>query len=808
MKKGEKLELFLLGGYDLEMVEIIKILKQNGKKFEDKKLSWGAKLSDYKEFLNFEGTIYGIELETDIAPPSNYVEIDHHGKNDDKKSSLEQLAEILGIELSKEQKLIAANDSRYISGMKNLCATQKEMDDIRAEDRTSQGITQEDEELAIASINIAGCNKTNIIFSQTPKFSAVSDLAFYKHDKYVIYNFSKVVFYGYKKEKILEFLKSKNISENSYYYGGGDFGFVGIKDEVLNKEEIEKLLEEGKEVGEEELYSYHAFMLPFRFDKIIKPIKNKYDLYKNNDIDKRIKIDATMKDSLLKDGWCHKPFKINSHFDYNEYSYFHNFIRDTLYNQDDFNENATSYFFEKDYRGGKFYLKTKNSTYELDLEGLSLRLFDTGIAIFSIELANRKFTQSDIDSILKINDFGRRIYPPYLGKWDEKCDWTQAPKSSILPQSINIVLPNGQEHKDSFDTYETIPNDIKISKHILELLGENSFTTDIEKKDFYYIQPIIDDRMFVLSWYGDNQFSNSLRCEKYLDEKKWYEYVFVDGDGITVHNEKMRKVLIEKSTYARWMDYPDGLTLFGISRYSFVCLSNASDFSQNVLPLPHVKTMYFQMFTLLLAVRASTLRFSQEVTALSSIKEDDDSLNDNVSMLYKNYIRFVNKLYFREVTAQEQGIEFYDKACEIMKIHENVKDLDAEIAELHSYVDLIEEKKRNDTLTFISKIGAVLLPPSLMAGLFGMNILTLDTTYCNELIGLGLVILSGVFGYIFTSAKKKSKALVLSIILIYLFLLISGYMLADKKSSHNDVNATKKQIEIILPFCTKQNNEQ
>lgn len=37
MKKGEKLELFLLGRHDLEMVEIIKILEQNCKKFEDLK---------------------------------------------------------------------------------------------------------------------------------------------------------------------------------------------------------------------------------------------------------------------------------------------------------------------------------------------------------------------------------------------------------------------------------------------------------------------------------------------------------------------------------------------------------------------------------------------------------------------------------------------------------------------------------------------------------------------------------------------------------------------------------------------------
>lgn len=799
-------KLFLLGGHDFEMIEIKKLIESKNIAYKDKNLNWGAKLSDYQDELAFEGTLYGIELEADIIPPANYIEIDHHGKNDYKPSSLEQVAEILGVTLTKEQKLIAANDSSYISGMKALCATKEEIDDIRAKDRASQGVTKEDEELAKKSFDASCEIKTNFIYSQTPKFSAVSDLAFYEFEKYIIYDLSKIVFYGYKKEKILEFLVSQNLKENDYYYGGGESGFVGIKESVLNENKIKNLIEEFKKVEKkDEIYSYHTFMLPFRFDKIIKPIKNKYDFYKNNDIDERIKIDATMKNSLLKDGWCHKPFKIKTNYDYNEYSYFHNFIRDTLYNQDDFNENATSYFFEKDYKGGKFYIKAKDSTYDLDLEGLSLRLFDTGIAIFSIELANRKFTQSDIDSILKINDFGRRIYPPYLGKWDKECDWTQAPKNSLLPQSIKVVFPNGQEHEDSFDTYKTIPNDINISKYILELLGKNTFTADMKKKDFYYIQPIIDDRMFVISWYGDNQFSDSLRCEKYLDEKKWYEYVFVDGNGITVHNEKMRKELIEKSTYARWMDYPYGLTLFGLSRYSFVCLSNASTFSQSVLPLPHVKTMYFQMFTLLLAVRASTLRFSEEVTALSDIPEKYDSnLSDNVSRLYKNYIRFVNKLYFREVTAQEQGIELYNKACELMKIHENVKDLDAEIAELHSYIDLKEEKKRNETLRFISKIGAVLLPPSLMAGLFGMNVLTFDDNSTrNEIFAFSLVILSGFVGYSFT-IENKLKNNIINIIkqyktlILFISMIIVFGIYADKKDDKpQEVKIVNQPIEMI-----------
>lgn len=43
--------IFFIGGYDLEMVEIRNMLQSHGCAFFDKKLSWGAKASDYKEEL-------------------------------------------------------------------------------------------------------------------------------------------------------------------------------------------------------------------------------------------------------------------------------------------------------------------------------------------------------------------------------------------------------------------------------------------------------------------------------------------------------------------------------------------------------------------------------------------------------------------------------------------------------------------------------------------------------------------------------------------------------------------------------------
>ena len=64
------MQLFLIGGYDLEMITIKKILIALGyenitetkdfskvKCFADKKLYWGAKLSNYIDFFNYKGDI-------------------------------------------------------------------------------------------------------------------------------------------------------------------------------------------------------------------------------------------------------------------------------------------------------------------------------------------------------------------------------------------------------------------------------------------------------------------------------------------------------------------------------------------------------------------------------------------------------------------------------------------------------------------------------------------------------------------------------------------------------------------------------
>ena len=720
--------VFFLGGLDLEMESIKKVLKSEKFEFLDKSLSWGAKLSDYKNELKEykTRTIYGIELIEDIELPKNYQAIDHHNSLSHKPSSLLQVLELLDIKPTREHQLISANDVGHIEAMKCMGATDKEIKEIRQQERAIQGVTKEDELQAQKEIErVEKKNDIYIIETVLDAFSPIVD----NFDKRPLLLYSKkdLTYYG-----DIAFLKEhykKQIENKEAYHGRGYFGFdskyVGS---VTPNRLVKEILEMNKEKS---VISYHNFMFPFRFDKIAKPFDDKHEFYKDNSFDDRVKIDGDFHNSLEKDGWEYQAFKVNNNLDYNELTYFHDFVKDSLFNIQEFDKGATSYYFEKRIeRDATFELKIKNrERYTLKLEGVNLRIFDTGVGILSFEVENYDYYQ--IDDILKINDYGRRVYPQFLGDGFS----TEPTKDAFLPESIKV---NGVEERFS-DKYR----EIKLAKYIVEILGD-TFTDDKSKKDKYFLQPIIDDRMFVLSWYGSDAFVTCTKSS--IENKNWYKYVFVDGNDLTVQDDEMHQELIKKATYKRWKNYG---TFYGITRYSFVCLTKPDYFGKEII-LNHMKTNYFQMLTLLLVQRASILRFSDEITAISDVQGEESPSIENISILYKNYLRFVNKLYFKEVTAQDQGIELYDKAIDILNIKRDIEDLRMEIGSLNNYAFLEQEREEKEEMNKLTKLGTIFLPGTFIAGIFGMNVFP---EHFIDNVGGFVLAFGGIFGLTLWLAK-------------------------------------------------------
>lgn len=247
--------LFLVGGYDLEMITIKDLLVRNGyvdiskskdfsqtKCFADKNLGWGAKVNSYEDFFDFDGIIYGVELEEpkNWQKPKNYSSIDHHNERENEKSSIEQVADVLMTPLNRHQQLVAHNDKGYIPAMEKFGATPDEISNIRYADRQAQGVTDKDEKLAEKSIqkNLELKNGVTVIKSLTNKFSPLTDRRYGLDKHLIIYTAKNLCYYGCMKNIITNHFRHLLESKKAYS-GGGDNGFFGIKDNVFSESELE-----------------------------------------------------------------------------------------------------------------------------------------------------------------------------------------------------------------------------------------------------------------------------------------------------------------------------------------------------------------------------------------------------------------------------------------------------------------------------------------------------------------------------------------------------------------------------------------
>lgn len=246
-----KEKIFLLGGYDLEMIEIKDLFEKNNIKYFDQKLSWeNATLDNYTDVLEMYGNdenyeIYGIELRENglSIPCNNYIRIDHHNELNELPSSLEQVCDILCIGMSRYMHLVAANDRAYIPGMLQLGATEEEIEEIRRNDRKSQGVTENDEKLSEEAVRDKEIiDDIVVVKSMTNRFSAITDRLF-PFEKLLIYTQNELMYYGKGKQRLAEMYEDEIIN-GRIFHGGSEEGYIGTAKSVYSKNSIEKLKEE------------------------------------------------------------------------------------------------------------------------------------------------------------------------------------------------------------------------------------------------------------------------------------------------------------------------------------------------------------------------------------------------------------------------------------------------------------------------------------------------------------------------------------------------------------------------------------
>lgn len=752
--KKDRNKIFFLGGIDLEMSTIKLILESEGYHYFDHNLSWdNALVSSYENELNKFGRdpyiLYGIELQKDINTlPSNYETIDHHGDKATLPSALEQVAQIIGYELNLDQQLIAANDRGSKNAMRDFLSSSQDtkgitpeeievkIQEIRKMDRVAQGVTEEDEKTAEREIQEGIYHKEEnlrIVKTKLKKFSPIVD-RLEDHCTKVIFNDTELTVFGLGAQIIGSSIADKfKIPNDKYYTGGGEHGYWGITDGYLTYSEI---LDIANYIKDHKMdYSGHIFYFPFSWkikgtDK--KTLEDKINLEK---IEHR-------KDSVWKAISSQKRKQEDKEEMYNEKNYFYSYVHSAIYENDEkpVSENSIRHF-EIDCGGDARYEILSGGKiakkFSLRIDSINLNIYSNGVGLLSFYLKNDtnichidgKPNIMNEDDILMINQYGRRINPPFFAD-KEKRDETS--------RELSIVnLPGFGVLREDFNTIKE--NDSWKPASFIKTLIEN-LSSNIDFK------PVIDDRMYVMSWYKNSSLVKDICKDTDTWNQKsnndfWYRYMYVDMGWATCQNQEMRQKLLNQSTYKRWEELH---SLYGITRYSMVFLTK-DDVPNHLIQT--FSSIYARMAELVLMQRASLLYFADEASNIGQKLKQHKSYK-YIRSLYNEYICFLNNLYHRDVTAQDQGIEIYAMMHKALKMDEAIKDLDEDINELYQYVSM-------DESTQLNVIMGIFAPASLIAGIWGMNSLC-DLWNWGSLIEVSVIILlTSIISLIFFNRIKK-----------------------------------------------------
>ena len=468
--------------------------------------------------------------------------------------------------------------------------------------------------------------------------------------------------------------------------------------------------------NEQRPFSYHTFLLPFEIENengeklesetIVREILNSKVSYwkeiKEND-----RRDFVFNSVILTKNEEDKK-KIIQAIAYNQKQYFHENVMEAIHNE---SSNVVREFVfrfqgtdertcilktleEKKKREEKTYTSKE---YILPVSNIRLKVFNTGICILILEMYNKDYR--NIESVKEINALGRQVSSPFIPRDSRKIlcaqeiTWTFLPNPNDMEKTYSFKDKNDNFWKSdkSQEETDTITMDL-LSKLVM---GK-------EKESLYKLRPSIDDRMFTCSLIQDNDASEyftrdykveleKVELEKYNEvSKSLYEYIYIDKEGgCTAPTFSFRKEILEASLYHRWTE---SRTIYGASHTSFVGIVNEGDFAETIVTRPFL-TQYVEIAILVLAQRASILRFQKQITS--------DLDNKKIKDLQNKYINYRNQLHFFELSSQEQGIELYELIRKQLYIEKEMEELEKNLV-------IVYEKSNIDSANKYSLFGVII----------------------------------------------------------------------------------------------------
>lgn len=260
--------LWVTPNNDLEAKTIIEMLQREGEDFLVTGQAWGASWDKLEEEIKArietakreQEKVYGVELQGDS---NGAINIDHHTYGEDDRSnpesSIEQVAKILGVELTLDEQFVSANDKGYIPAMEKLGTElglsiddlQEIIANIRMRDREMQGVTPEQEAQAQEAVEELGeiAERRDYIQLDLPhsKTSTITDRLYGKYDNLLITSADgETNFYG--TTEIIKMLNEKfpgGWSGGQLDQGSGFWG--GYADQNAIKQAVQEMIDKSIE---------------------------------------------------------------------------------------------------------------------------------------------------------------------------------------------------------------------------------------------------------------------------------------------------------------------------------------------------------------------------------------------------------------------------------------------------------------------------------------------------------------------------------------------------------------------------------
>ncbi len=416
------------------------------------------------------------------------------------------------------------------------------------------------------------------------------------------------------------------------------------------------------------------------------------------------------------DHWEPIEQKVENDKDYNEFVYYYKPIRAALYTLNKGPIIVRNYEYNQLEEDNYFMLQVEGKEYALNLTGIRLKLYKTGIGLLFIEVSNMHY--KELEEIERINSFSKCIYPPMLP--------LEKAREELFPDWIRIKL-NAYDKLEEFFKEDYHEKVVSISPLILGILGK-SFTgrEERDKEKRILIEPILGNQMFSLCLYKNKTLVEQIKREQQV--LKALE-AFLDNNKkhiSTLQVEEQRSLGI--NTYLQTEN-----AIYGMSRFSLLCL---------VKHVPAMK-LYDQMITLVVMQHTTLLNLSTEISRVSTLPPEE--LVPAIKSLYEIYIQFINQLYFKEITEDTEGAQIYESLSKQFKIGEELQQLDFEINEVHQYAMLIEQSNSRIKVEILTIVGAALVLPTFATGFFGMNIFKEEITNWWRYRNVGLWINTYVF---------------------------------------------------------------